>query len=99
MNIEVRSMLGMDSGQPLVQMQCNEESVIMSTRDARALALNILSAAESGESDWAVFRYLTERADMSVDASAHMISGLRAYRSQLVDNVPGSQPIEDEEGE
>lgn len=97
MNIEVRSMLGMDSGQPLVQMQCNEESVIMPTRDARALALNILSAAEASETDWAVFRYLTERADLSVDNSARMISELRVFRSQLVDNVPGSQPIEEAE--
>lgn len=97
MNIEVRSMLGMDSGQPLVQMQCNEESVIMSTHDARALALNILSAAEAAESDWATFRNLTENACMTVDAAAHVISGLRAYRAQLVDNVPGSQPIEEAE--
>lgn len=97
MTIEVTSMLGMDSGQPLVQMQCNSEVVIMSTRDARALALNILSAAEGAESDWAVFRYLTERADMSVDNSARMINGLRALRSELVDNVPGSQPIEESE--
>ena len=94
--IAITSILGMDTGKPIVQLTTPKGEVIqISSRDARAIALNLLSAAEASEQDLCVFRFVTESLKAPVDAAAQIISELRGLRDELGETVPGSIPIED----
>ena len=89
--INVSSMVGMNTGLPLVRIEFGSEDVQVQPHEARALALNLLSAADASESDWALYRFLTETVGTK-DADARATLGeMREFRARRP-SVPGSEP-------
>ena len=77
---EAKSVLGMDTGLPLVQLVGDWGDVMIPVEDARAYAMSLLEAAEAAISDHAVFALLTEEIHLPVNEAAGLIRQLRRYR-------------------
>lgn len=93
--IEVSSILGFDTGKPIVQLMTSKgEKIQMDSKEARALALNILSSAEAAEQDVCLFRFVTEKLNAPVDTAVQIISEVRDLRAELGETVPGSVQID-----
>lgn len=87
-SITVRSGYGWNTGQPFVEVEAEGFRTQMSVGDARALAANLLCAAEAAMSDQFVFTFVSDSVGGSVDEAALMVSMFREWRNGR-DYVPG----------
>jgi|GEM_PF-7042916 len=90
----VTSLVGMNTGKPLVNIAGCGADVSMETSDARDLALNLLSCAEAAEQDLCLYRFLTEEMESGHDGAAIALREARKYRDRF-NSVPGSHPIKE----
>ena len=90
---EVTSIVGMDTGKPIVRVTVGQEDHQMESRDARRLALNLLAAADAAESDLLVFNVFTDKLGAHSGMARDMVRLMREGRQKL-DSVPGSSPID-----
>lgn len=88
--IMVSSGYGYYSGQPYVEMEAGDFKTQMSPGDARALAMNLLSAAESAMSDQFVFTFFSENLEASVNMAGNALVTFREWRKGR-DYVPGHE--------
>lgn len=83
----VTSILGMDTGLPLVRIQVEDGGVqefdsTIPAAAARDLALNLLQAAEAAISDKAVFDTLTADGRVPVNQAAYLLKMVRERRAE-----------------
>lgn len=79
----VSSGFGGNTHKPFVEVEVGEQSTQMSPASARALALNLLEAADAAESDGFVLSYLMKTFDLSIEQAATMLRDFRAHRAKL----------------
>lgn len=92
MMIEVRSIVGAGTGLPLVHIKMGSEEVMAECYDARALALNILCAAEAATHDKFLFEFLKTSAQLDEGTAYSVLAEFRNSRAGQ-DFVPGSYDI------
>jgi hypothetical protein len=82
--IEVASIYGRDNQMPLVNIVLPDGLDRLSLRpsEARALALNLLEAAEASLGDGFVFEFFHREMDVSVEQAALLMLKLRGYRTR-----------------
>lgn len=82
--ILVSTLFGRDNREPLVEVRLPgpEPRVQLRPAEARALALNILQAAEAAIGDGFVFTFARTRLDCSDAEAAGLMVALRGYRQQ-----------------
>jgi hypothetical protein len=88
----VSSLVGMDTGKPIVKIEFEGTEVRIETGEARALALNILSCAEAAEQDLCIYRFLTERCGVGHDEAAITLGVHREFRHKIT-QLPGSETL------
>ena len=76
------SILGYNTGKPLVQFSYPGGDVMMSPLEARNLALNLLQCADAAQSDMAIFGMLTESVGLDVNIAGRLIKELRGRRAK-----------------
>jgi hypothetical protein len=85
----VTTLYGAKARQPMVEIKAQGLDVQMSPAEARALALNLLSAAEAATSD----AFLFEFTQQSIGDDGHAAAVLHLFREwrSRHDAVPGSE--------
>jgi len=81
--IEIESGVSASSGYGFVTLKWGPMGGQLTTREARAHALNVLGAADAADHDAVVMRWLTAQMDMPVAAAAHALADLRRARAAI----------------
>ena len=81
-NVIVRSILGMNTGKALVELQMPSQNTTIEAADARNIGMQLIEAAEAAEHDRIVFEMLTEEVGSTVESAAAFIQDLRKRRSE-----------------
>ncbi len=83
------SILGYNTGKPLVQFSYPGGEVMISPAEARSLALNLLQCADAAKSDMAIFGILTESVGLDVQSAGRLIRELRDRRANDASEIGG----------
>lgn len=83
--IHVSSGIGANTGAAYVTLALSAPAVQLLASQARAIALQILEAAEAAESDLFLVRFAAEIGGAEQATSAHMLADFRAFRARLRD--------------
>jgi hypothetical protein len=86
----VESGYGASTRLPYVEVSVGSEVVQMRVEDARALALNLLAAAEAALGDAFLIEFLQEKAGMSLQDAGGLLFEFRQWRRDH-DIVPGHE--------
>ena len=81
------SILGYNTGKPLVQFSYPGGDVMISPAKARSLALNLLQCADAAQSDMAIFGILTESVGLDVNSAGRLIKELRDRRANDANEI------------
>lgn len=79
--IQVRSIVSANSGQPLVEFSWGENRGVITTTEARIHALEIFEAAVAAEMDAALFGWVKEKLRMSLEEAALLRRLFREMRT------------------
>lgn len=82
--INVQSIFGRDNQAPLVNLVLPDglDRISMAPAEARALALNLLEAAEASIGDGFVFEFFRKEMDVPMEHAGALMLKLRGYRTR-----------------
>lgn len=78
----VTSGYGHNTKLPFVEVHYEGKRAQMTAETARALAMNLLQAADSAESDGFVVEWFAERAGLRLDQAAGLLNEFRTWRER-----------------
>jgi hypothetical protein len=87
--IEVRSIVGLMTKEPLVEIRIGKESVHLSPDEARDVALNLFECSQSAICDLFLCEFAMEQVGMEMQEAAMMLKAFREWRQARESAVSG----------
>jgi hypothetical protein len=79
-DIEITSLVGKQTGLPLIQLKWGELVGQLTSHEAREHAYRILQAADAAESDLFLWEFATKKINVNPEAAAKVIAEFRTFR-------------------
>lgn len=81
-DIVVSSLVGYQTGKPIVQIEWGEMKGQLTADEARAHALRVLQSADAAESDLFIWEFATSTVGVTVEGATKLMAEFRRFREE-----------------